>query len=505
MEHGLVAVVRLLDEFGARVQMNDPYLAARVRHVELGAPDSGHPRSDILYFLDEGDLEDRSLLDLPANYLAVTPSASIDVVGRPCNLVTTHTGTFRKTLQIVNDCLEALERLDEYSLDLLTCVVDNPDLDTAVEVVARVMGNPVALLDERYVTIARSKHERTGDALWDSVVHDGIVPTDELSWEYTNLPLSAADGDFLEPVIVTSTEKRRIITEIRSGESSRTRMLVLEQDRPLRRMDTWLAEQLGGAISGLLHSGARYDSVPLFFDDIVSDNTIDDSGAAERARGLGLGTPDEGRLILVSREPQTLADTLGLVTKLNSRLPTGAQAFAYRSNPLVYLASSDGFDEALRVIRREAGGCRLGVSLPISAFSDLARAWHECRFALEAGRALMPQELLHRYEDYLITDFMQRSFERPEGSWGIHPTVSRIVEYDRKCDTLYGETLLAYLRCYRSRIATAERLCIHANTVAYRIGRIEALFGVDFEDLVSLRNMELSLEILEARKVPRLS
>jgi hypothetical protein len=58
-----------------------------------------------------------------------------------------------------------------------------------------------------------------------------------------------------------------------------------------------------------------------------------------------------------------------------------------------------------------------------------------------------------------------------------------------------AETLRALLRCDLDRMATSSQLHIHRNTLAYRLGRIEEITGLDLGDPRDLASAYLALEV----------
>ncbi|MGO4692015.1 PucR family transcriptional regulator [Glaciibacter sp. 2TAF33] len=57
-----------------------------------------------------------------------------------------------------------------------------------------------------------------------------------------------------------------------------------------------------------------------------------------------------------------------------------------------------------------------------------------------------------------------------------------ISDHDERRNTAFAQTLLAWLDCGMNAIETASRLGLHANTVRYRLSRIEPLFGLRLDD-----------------------
>ena len=74
-------------------------------------------------------------------------------------------------------------------------------------------------------------------------------------------------------------------------------------------------------------------------------------------------------------------------------------------------------------------------------------------------------------------------------------------QYDAAHNTEYLETLFSYLRQNRSVKTAARELHLHRNTVNYRVGRLQELFGINLEDAHATCRMLVSCEIL--RMLPR--
>lgn len=82
----------------------------------------------------------------------------------------------------------------------------------------------------------------------------------------------------------------------------------------------------------------------------------------------------------------------------------------------------------------------------------------------------------------------------------IMPELIQVHEYDLKNGTVYGKTLKSYITSFKDKYKTAEELCIHRNTLHYRLGRIKELFGIDVEDndrALELMNCFQLLEVCE--------
>jgi len=76
-------------------------------------------------------------------------------------------------------------------------------------------------------------------------------------------------------------------------------------------------------------------------------------------------------------------------------------------------------------------------------------------------------------------------------------TVAEMINYDSGNGTEYYKTIEAYIANNCSNSDTAKAMYIHANTVRYRIEKIENLFGVDLTDHEIRLNVKIGMKIAQ--------
>ncbi len=114
------------------------------------------------------------------------------------------------------------------------------------------------------------------------------------------------------------------------------------------------------------------------------------------------------------------------------------------------------------------------------------------RLALQLGR-----EKSTTFSDLMPLPIFLSVLEKDTPETFIHPAIFKMQEYDRENGTAYDETMRAFSFNMHNKDRTASRLCIHRNTLLYRLGRISELFDLPFEhDQVAL-NLLCSYLILE--------
>ncbi len=91
-----------------------------------------------------------------------------------------------------------------------------------------------------------------------------------------------------------------------------------------------------------------------------------------------------------------------------------------------------------------------------------------------AGKIFHSQDIAMLMTEQLIREHATVSL--------LHPTVSRLAEYDRDHATQLYATMFAYLRNERRHQQTAEELYIHRNTLSLRLEKIQELCPMDLEN-----------------------
>ncbi len=127
-------------------------------------------------------------------------------------------------------------------------------------------------------------------------------------------------------------------------------------------------------------------------------------------------------------------------------------------------------------------GLRAGFSDVFSDPYELKRYYVQAHDAVYLGLAFEDERSLIPYEDYKIYSMFQSVPDKDPFDQYSTEVVRRIHEYDLKNATDYLETLRHYLGNQCSVQKAADKLYVHRNTVAYRVGKIKELFGLSFED-----------------------
>ena len=125
------------------------------------------------------------------------------------------------------------------------------------------------------------------------------------------------------------------------------------------------------------------------------------------------------------------------------------------------------------LLKRQGAYC--GISYECSDILKLSQYYNQARISADFGDH--ESGSVNRCQDYALEYIYGRM--RDTLNTDILSPVPDILEaYDRNNGTDYYNTLVYYLLFERDQSRTAKKLCIHRNSLAYRIRKIEELTGV---------------------------
>ncbi len=254
-----------------------------------------------------------------------------------------------------------------------------------------------------------------------------------------------------------------------------------------------------------------------FFDDLLDAEGQSGETLHARARQLGADLSRPHTLLVIRRDPDreksgsdhedraayAQRSLLSLVQRTGAAWK-GAALTATRSDHVAVLWH-DGADRSAldfaEHLRREIHAYASGWTATISV-GPTCRDVHEYgdAYRLTCGVLDLVQQSGRRDRvvslDTIGAYRLLLQVKRPQELQSFAESMLGVVRsYDRRHHTKLGSTLRSYMahRCTVSD--TAKALHVHANTVAYRLRRVEELLGIDLSDPEAMLHMQLALMI----------
>ena len=153
----------------------------------------------------------------------------------------------------------------------------------------------------------------------------------------------------------------------------------------------------------------------------------------------------------------------------------------------------------------------VGISLVFSRMDEFYTAYQQARNVLEWNRRI-PDSLkkqiswdrrypsehrTHRYSEIEFYELMDE-FEEPQKLIKyVHPALYRLREYDQETGNELYHTLEIYLQSFHNNKETANLLCIHRNSLAYRMEKICDIAKIDLNDSTTEFLLRLSYKLVE--------
>lgn len=134
-----------------------------------------------------------------------------------------------------------------------------------------------------------------------------------------------------------------------------------------------------------------------------------------------------------------------------------------------------------------------GVGRKVASLSDVVNSYRDARLALtrSLSRGGSPSAV-QRFEDFAIADVAISTGDEDQLQRRSLDLLAKIEGSEQIL-----ETLVVYFENHLSINDTAQSLCIHPNSVRYRIGRAEELIGGSLRELPTIIDVYLALQVVE--------
>lgn len=139
-----------------------------------------------------------------------------------------------------------------------------------------------------------------------------------------------------------------------------------------------------------------------------------------------------------------------------------------------------------------------GLSYGFFDITSLSEALRQASAAIRIVKQYHWNRYFGLYSDMLITDMVDFCVKNGKGTLRnyCHPTVLRILDYDREYGTDFMSFLDVYLLSGMSVRKTADALVLHKNTVYQKLEKLKDYFGIDFEDVYLMIKLYVSIVAL---------
>ena len=396
--------------------------------------------------------------------------------------------------------LDIIEEFNAWETRLRDAAQSGQDMQYFIDVSGSVIAFPVFITDAMGNVVGYSKEYGEGevDAFWDAIVlrekiHDRMFTgslTDDRSRDVYDLDATPK---------IYNTHRRRIIgMHLMQSEEPVGTITIIEFGGNFTQGILQLAGVFYDAASSAVQKrgeDAQLRTAAAIARDYLDGNDADEQSLWKHIRGYAGSSSDALELILFRNTQR--ADFM-YKSNMSLRLSgAGAPCFCvpYHDYIMVVIACDDEFAFLAKARELLSGDEYLcGISLMFSSAETMRGAVSQALLAMKIGN--QTPCAVNKCVDYAYAYLISRLADDDTVAAGLlHPSLTVLKRYDAKYRTSLYHTLYEYLRLERNVVAAAKQLFIHRNTMIYRLQRLDALLGLDLDDIYVRMYILLSYHI----------
>lgn len=398
--------------------------------------------------------------------------------------------------------------------DLLKALLYSNNLDELLEIAARLVQNPVNIMDVSYKVLAYSKSIKIEDAAWLKIIEMG-----GFTYEYISA-IQRFDASFDIPKDNTPyiqkndiSPARRLISRLYANGSHLGYIATLETNQFFEKISPDLYKLISDTIAKTIMSDKSlqiskgYPNHESMLIDLIEGNINNKIAFWGSIKGTNLGQSTMFQVITIEIDNYSHKSTADnfLKCSLEAIFP---KSWSFYYNDSIVLLIDLRNSTYLTTLERnsleklfEKNDLRAGIS---NVFTDLFKLpfyYRQAVRTLEISKRLQSPGITVDYENFKFYDMILTLPKADDSDENglinfCSLTMLKIREHDRLHSTEYLKTLWTFLNSNKNLSKTASNLYIHSNTAAYRIQKLKELFDIDMQDDFLLFNLYCSYLLL---------
>jgi len=413
------------------------------------------------------------------------------------------------------DDTENLRKVVAICSHLSTAAAQDTELDAIVQILADSTGAEVIVLDRALQPVTNAGRRRSGS------------PTDLLGIR--------AETPGFDKALEAVARNRRVITlppmpgigasvvvaPVSAGQNdSGYLMTIAEFDEDLSEDAHLLVTEHAAMVCGVVLSrklvvaGAVGRVRQELVEGLLLAHSRCDSEAEQWARHLGLDTTRAHYVVVLSLPVGQGGAVLPVVESTLQRTAPTAVA-AQHTDDIVIITpvcgDGDATDEAHRLAKACAnaladarlGPATIGIGTPSARAVEIARSHDEARVALAARQRAEEVGGTGAFADLGIERLLLRIPDADDLRRFAQEVIGALIAEEKATGVAYLATLSAYFDENHSPSRAGGRLHLHANSVSYRIRRVEEITGLSLQSRRDRLMLDVALTIINGPEARR--
>ena len=367
-------------------------------------------------------------------------------------------------------------------------VLKEDNIDAMVKAAWEFFGLPILLTDENYKSICQYPPRKLGQPIWDALLENTALPLDVIQI-YNDAYLKDSEP-YYKPFYSNegpSEDCPRIFGEIHSQSRIYGYIGIFFFDSPLLPQDLECTQIFLDALTMLMlpRHGREGASRSSYLKDLLEESTSPEAKALA-LRSLTSCLP--GSYAVMATPIGSTASQQSFAFLAISKIPmrhrcTVSTIYQGCIVTLFGRLGKEGFSPQEREVFQQVATflSQTRVSSGIShLFSDLTEL--SGRFQQAHMASLATNEPCVFFQDVFPAPIFEAVCAHVNVNMFLHSALDQLLAYDATNQTEYFRTLQVYSLTLHNKESTAQILCIHRNTLLYRLGKITELFQIPFEE-----------------------
>jgi purine catabolism regulator len=413
--------------------------------------------------------------------------------------------------ELLNEQLALKERADDIHRRLTRLVLEGGDLSSITTTLADILERSILIESPTYDLLANAQHGPVDENRLRTIEAGRTLP--EVAYRLRKRGIYQQLQQKKRPIRLGTMPDigmwmERVVAPIVAGGEVLGYIWIVAGDHPLTELDELAIDHAATvAALALLKDQAVRESQQAMRGDLLtqllrSESEID-AGTVERARSVGFHVDRSHQVLFVVGSPRSGGSVDQLASRLESWLRgiRVAGLVVARERGVVLVIESNQNDigkELAERMLKEVGHVALplivGVAAARNGEKSLRRGYDEAAEAAEIGGRLNGGAKVMAHWTLGLLDWLYRLPPEAMGGNAFLAKVQTLADHDIKSNSDLVKTLEAYLEYGGALAEAAGAINVHRNTLLYRLGRIEAIAGVDLKDAGQRLNLHVALK-----------
>ncbi|RJE48508.1 hypothetical protein A7K50_09655 [Dehalobacter sp. MCB1] len=397
--------------------------------------------------------------------------------------------------------------LSWYMQKLFDTIYSNQGLQPLIDTATEIFGHPMLLHDSNFKVLALSQDAVNIVELTEDKNGDKYVNANTISFIRDNHIYSKTRSQGYSQYVRKSERFNGTLSTIIQIQGIEVAQLAIyEAGKQFQEIDFKLIEPLRKLLSIELQKNDFFsiskNLLPNYFlTDLLDKKIHDEDSIRKRLNYLQWPSTETYQIMIISNK---LSNTFEskipfIIQSLQSFIPSD-KCIVYKNELVVFIDNSISlslFQESGSEFTEylSANALFAGVSIPFTRLSESRKYYNQALKASEfAQRNNQPFCLYEKNMLYFLTELISSHSEIIDFC---HPAVIYLAKEEGSNGTPFLETLKYYLYYTNSPNEAASTLCVHRNTLFYRINKIKELTGVNLDNAEERLQIYLSIKLLE--------